>query len=166
MPNFFISFPLIFCVTLLIAHQMRLRNNMVELPRQESNTECRWWSIEAGPREAVETMNGKGARLFWPLRRKNSSSGRFLDAPPFLPLTSSSLWLGKSEEGKLYEDTMGYYVHATFSVYSTAVTLVNYSSNKLLSMALFNITVILGLPDKNHGKWKTSWVRLDNYPVK
>ena len=56
--------------------------------------------------------------------------------------------MGKIEKGELYEDTPGSYVHAAFVVYITTVTLGNYLSNKIFSMACFDITVLLGLLEK------------------
>ena len=40
----------------------------------------------------------------------------------------------------MYKDPTGSYIHAEFAVYSTALTLGNYPSNKIRSMAFFDIT--------------------------
>ena len=93
-----------------------------------------------GPRYDGEEMNGKGAILFWPLQRKNSSNGGFHDAPSSSPFPSSSLRVGRSDEGQQYEYPTGYYVNVTSAVYNTVATLGNYLSSKL------HIMVFLILP--------------------
>ena len=50
------------------------------------------------------------------------------------------------------ENQTGSYINTTFAVYITGVTLGNYPSNKLCSMIFFDITMLLGLPEKNNGK--------------